>query len=211
MAHCYTDLPARKGERNLAIQLSGIKDSLLHLWFSIDFIPGVRDNDILLWHENAGIFMVEVKAVKINEIEYFGWEKYKIAGRPEDASPQRQANSAKYSLINFLAPLLPDKQRLWTCGTVCWPKISRVQWNDTWDDERVIGEFAERMIFQEDVESGNDVLIERLRYIWENPPAKEGFKLYRHRPELLNAVKECLGARGNKKPAPSDLEKLRII
>lgn len=211
MAHCYTDLPARKGERNLAIQLSGIKDSRLHLWFGLDFIPGVKDNDILLWHEIAGVFIIEVKAVKIDEIEYFGWEKYKISGRSEDSSPQRQANNAKYSLINFLTPLLPDKRPPYTCGTVCWPKITRAEWNNTWDDKRVVGEFSERMVFREDIESGQESLLERLQYIWEKPPAKEGFRPYKHNPTILENVKKCIEVRGYKKPAPSDLEKLNII
>jgi hypothetical protein len=48
-----------------------------------------------MWHEIAGIFVVEVKAVTLDEIEYFGWQRCKIRGRDEDSGPQQQAHKAR--------------------------------------------------------------------------------------------------------------------
>jgi hypothetical protein len=210
LAHRYTDFPENTGERNLAKQLAAFKDSKLHLWFGIDFVPGVRDNDILICHENAGIFVVEVKAVNIESIDYFGWEKYRIKGRKEDDPPHRQANRAMHSLRNFLAPRTPDAPYL--MSTACWPLISRNIWNRWWNDERVVGEYANRMIFREDIEGGVSALVDRLKYIWQYPPAKEGAKYpYRHNPAQLERLRAALSVKAEQRAAPSDLEKLRII
>ena len=50
--------------------------------------------DIARWHEIAGIFVVEVKALTLDEIEYFGWQRCKIRGRDEDSGPPQQAHKA---------------------------------------------------------------------------------------------------------------------
>jgi len=212
MTQCYTKLPKRPGERNLAKQLTSFDDPELHLWFGLDFIPGVRDIDVLLWHEVKGVFIIEVKAVILEAIEFFGWESYQIQKRPVDDSPCRQADRALNSLRNYLRPQMPYRKLPFLVGTACWPLISREGWNRCWDDERVVGEFSERMLFKEDIESGLDVLLDRLKYIWSNPPVKEPPRYpHFHKEDQLYKVKECLSVEARKKAAPSDLDKLRII
>ncbi len=212
MTHCYTKLPKRLGERNLAKQLISFDDPKLHLWFGLDFIPGVRDIDVLLWHEKKGVFIIEVKAVILEAIEFFGWESYQIQKRPVDDSPCRQADRALNSLRNYLRPQMPNRKLPFFVGTACWSLISREEWNRCWDDERVVGEFSERMIFKEDIESGLDVLLDRLKYIWLHPPVKEPPRYQHfHKEDQLYKVKECLSVEARNKAAPSDLDKLRII
>jgi hypothetical protein len=76
MAIRHTDLPEKKkghiGEYDLAVQLCGFDDDRFHLWFGLDYLPGVSDVDVLLYHEAAGVFVIEVKAVGIGEIEWSG-------------------------------------------------------------------------------------------------------------------------------------------
>jgi hypothetical protein len=212
MTQCYTKLPKRLGERNLAKQLTSFDDPKLHLWFGLDFIPGVRDIDVLLWHEAKGVFIIEVKAVIFDAIEFLGWESYQIQKRPIDDSPCRQADRALNSLRNYLRPQMPNRKLPFLVETACWPLISREEWNCCWDDERVVGEFSKRMIFQEDIESGLDILLDRLKYIWSNPPVKEPPRYQHfHKEEQLYKIKECLSLEARKKAAPSDLEKLTII
>jgi Nuclease-related domain/Uncharacterized conserved protein (DUF2075) len=212
MANQYTKLPSKQGEKNLAIQLTNFSDDKLHLWFSIDFVPGVRDNDVLLCHEEAGFFVIEVKAVPITAIEKFGWESYKITGRHEDRPPHRQADEAMHSLRNFLSPQMPKRKPPFMIGTACFPLISRAEWNGWWDDNRVVGDYAERLIFREDFESGAEALINRLKFIYKNPPLKEGSRYdYSHRMEQLDAVKKSLDVSAKRKPTPSDLERLKAI
>jgi hypothetical protein len=212
MTQCYTNLPKYIGEQNLAKQLTSFNEPKLHLWFGLDFIPGVRDIDILLWHEDIGVFIIEVKAVHLKDIEFFGWESYKIQGREVDDSPCRQADKALNSLRNYLRPQMPNQKLPFLVGTTCWPLISREEWNHHWDDERVMGEFSERMFFKEDIESGLDILLDRLRYVWSNPPVKAPPKYeHYHQINQLDKVKKCLSVEARKKAAPSDIEKLKNI
>lgn len=213
MTQCYTNLPKYNiGEQNLAKQLTSLNEPKLHLWFGLDFIPGVRDIDILLWHEDIGVFVIEVKAVPLKAIDFFGWESYKIREREVDDSPCRQADRALNSLRNYLRPQMPNRKLPFLAGTTCWPLISREEWNRTWNDERVMGEFSERMLFKEDIESGLDTLLDRLRHIWSNPPVKEPPKYqYFHKEDQLDKFKECLSVQASKKAASSDIEKLKIL
>ena len=212
MTQCYTKLPKYIGEQNLAKQLTSFNDPKLHLWFGLDFIPGVRDIDILLWHEEIGVFVIEVKAVHLKDIEFFGWESYKIREREVDDSPCRQADRALNSLRNYLRPQMPNRKLPFLVGTTCWPLISREEWNCSWNDERVMGEFSDRMLFKEDIESSLDILLDRLRHIWSNPPVKEPPKYQHfHKEYQLDKFKDSLSAQASKKAAPSDIEKLEIL
>jgi hypothetical protein len=60
MAIVHTKPPTKLGELRLAAQLKALPDDSLHLWFSVNFVPNVKDIDLILWHELAGMFVVEV-------------------------------------------------------------------------------------------------------------------------------------------------------
>jgi hypothetical protein len=128
MAHILTalPLPVHHGELQLAKQLKTSPDPQLHLWFSLNFIPGVPDVDLLIWHELAGIFVIEVKAVPLDAIEVFGWQRCKIRGRDEEQSPQQQAHRALHSLGNFVKPLTG---KIFMTSAACFPQIRRNDWN----------------------------------------------------------------------------------
>lgn len=210
MAQYYSTWPKHEGERNLAKQLVSLNDPHLHLWFSLDFIPGLRDIDILLWHELKGIFVIEVKAVPLKMIESFGWQSCTIRGRPTDRGPQYQAFEAHQSLRNFLTPRL--RKVPWISSTACWPLITREDWNNFWDDDRVCGNYAESMIFQEDIYSDAQTLADRLEHIWHNPPVRSGAEWpFEHRIEQFEGFRRELSVEARPKPAPSDLRKLREI
>lgn len=103
MAHLHTDLPTTfVGELRLAQTLSGLNDPCLHLWFALNYLPGVQDVDCLIWHEQVGVFVVEVKAVPVTAIETFDLQWCKIQGRERSKSPARQAYDAGTSLRDYL-------------------------------------------------------------------------------------------------------------
>jgi hypothetical protein len=156
MAHVFTEMPAHEGELCLARQLRAIPDPRLHLWFGLNMVPRVNDIDILMWHEAAGIFVIEVKAVPLRAMRSFGWSRCEIQGRVSSKSPQLQAAEARDSLLDFLAPEI--RKRIFIVATACWPRISRAEWNNYWNDERVIGQFAESMLFRDDCYAGPDAL-----------------------------------------------------
>ena len=211
-ARCHTSLPRRTDERSLAKKLAAFHDPRLHLWFGIDFVPGVRDVDLLLWHEAEGVFLIEINAVGLDSIASYSWEKIKLRDRKEADSPPRQADRAVVSLRNFLMPQMQSVRPPSFLSTACWPLITRDAWNRRWDDKRITGEYAERMIFKEDIERGIGTFIHRLRVIQQNPPVGQN----RWNVDIPNAmqlerVQAILAANAKKKAPPSDLHRLRII
>jgi hypothetical protein len=209
LGELHTDLPRHAGERDLVRHLRASTDARLHIWCGLDFIPGVRDCDLLIAHEDVGFFLIEIKAVPLEEIESYGWKKCKIKGRSEDAGPVSQAAGAMHSLKDYLRgrdvklPLTP---------TAAWPLISRQRWNVRWDDRRVCDEYAEKILFSEDVYSTPAALIERLRYLRSNPVHGD---FRQGDPFSMKAQIETLTRElhVNAKPVqtPTDYERLRII
>lgn len=210
MAQCHTPLPKHEGERNLAKQLISFNDPHLHLWFGLDFIPGVEDIDILLWHERKGVFVIEVKAVPLKMIDSFGLRSCTIRGRPPSKGPQIQAYEAHESLRRFLSQRLDKPLRI--SSTACWPCISREAWNNYWDSGEVVGEYAKRMIFQEDIYADAETFAARLEHIWYHPPVRSGASWpFRHQQDQFDKLQQILNFESRPKPAPSELKKLKEI
>jgi len=209
LAHLHTSLPDRTGERNLVLQLKALADQQLHIWCGLSFIPGVRDCDLLLWHEKAGVFLVEIKAVPILMIERFGWEHSKIKDRREDKGPVNQSWQARFSLVNYLSG---RNLNPWIVSSAAWPQVSRDQWNANWDDRRVCGSYAESMLFYEDFYSTPETLLERLMHIRHHPPQGVApSRSFVNKPRDLEALKVALHVEARPVPTPGDLDRLTII
>ena len=211
MSYVYSDMPKYHGERSVADQLSSFADQKLHLWFGINYVPGVTDIDILLWHEDIGVFVIEVKAVPLYKIQNFGLNKCKIEGRKENKSPQVQAMEAWTSLSNYLKANGIFSPPFFV-PTVCFPMISRKDWNDNWSNEQVIGQFAESIIFSEDLHNGIETLKDRLLYIYFNPPIRKGsIYNFSHDPKKLKKIRNCLDCKEKNLFTESDYQRLRNI
>lgn len=61
--------PEHHGEFVFAKKLVALADDRFHMWFGVDYLPGVTDLDLLLCAEPVGFFAVEVKAFSIDAIE----------------------------------------------------------------------------------------------------------------------------------------------
>ena len=213
MAHRHTPYPRNEpghiGELQLAKQLSTLPDDHLHVWFSVNAVPSVPDIDLIIWHERAGVFVIEVKAVFLDEIEYFGWNRCKISGRAEDLGPQQQAHNAVHFLKNYLEP---TGEAPWITSVACWPKIRRVEWNARWDDDRVCGEYSESMLFLDDVCADSTALLERLKRIWYNPSiGRHPTFTFRHDSNQFEAFQRSLDVKACPKATVNDYERLRTL
>ncbi len=163
----------------------------------------------MIWHEQTGVFVVEIKAVPINFIERFGWQQCKIRDRDQDRGPQQQAHEAMHSLRNFIKP---HTGRIFMTSVACFPQIRRSDWNRRWDDERVIGPYAESMLFQDDMYSDPRALIDRLQYIRVNPTVgEEKQQFFHHNQGQLGLLVAALNVSAKPKATVSDLDRLRII
>jgi hypothetical protein len=212
MTTIHTELPRHEGEKRLANRLRQL-DERFHVWFSVDSVPKVADIDLIIVDENAGVFIVEVKAIPLNMIESFGYSSCSIRGRGNGRSPQAQATEARDALMSFLKS--KGTRTPFMIATACFPLIRRDEWNQRWSTDqhsRFAGAFSESIIFEDDLIGGSDVLTERLRKIWFAPPTKNGANdHYKHSPSFPRELTDLLVAQANMPAAPSDLEKLRKI
>jgi len=212
MAICHTGLPeTHPGERDLANLLVKLPDDALHLWFGLDSIPGVNDVDILVYHQERGVFVVEVKAVPMRMVERIGFNHCRIEGRSTDRSPTVQAQTAMHSLKNYLQKRT-DVRLPFMVPSVCWPKIPRHQWNRSITDDRFRGDWAESMLFLEDVKGGPGVIADRLTRIRRTPPIGQGSEgRFRHDPKVLELLRAELDASCRPEPTRGDVEKITIL
>lgn len=213
--------PRSLGEQQLLMTLEGLGDPQLHIWAGLDYLPGVRDVDLLLYHQGAGIFVVEVKAVPLRAILSYGFNYCEIEGRQPDLGPAMQAHDAKDTLTrDYLAE--HGSVPKFIGATACWPKIYREEWNRRWDDPAVTKEYSLRMLFREDLEGESKIFVDRLKYIWANPPVRAGQRVttmvdgekvrrvhpFAHDEERLVKLQQLLAPRAKPRMTPSDRERL---
>ena len=208
MTKIHNNLPTHKGELDLARKLSNLVDDKLHLWFGINYLPMVNDIDTLLVHEHIGAFIIEVKAIPIDQINHFDGKTIDIEGRQRTHNPNHQAQQAMYSLKNRLDPRM---KLPYIHVTSCWPKINRCEWIEYWDDKEV-QKLSSSMIFADDIFTPEG-LIERLQYIIHNPPIGAATKLTPTRPSLkmIDDLDKNLKIESLPKKIPSDEQRLRAI
>ena len=191
MARLHTELPTTfAGELQFAQRLAGLNDPHLHVWFALNYLPGVLDIDCLLWHERVGVIIVEVKAVPLDAIEEFGLQWCQIRGRERCKSPARQAYDAGTSLRDYLK----DKvARLpFMVGTVCWPLVRRSEWHAHFTDPDLGCGYSGKVLFAEDLASA-EKLRARLEHIYKCPPVRSGAKFaFRHDAEDLGQLGAAL-------------------
>jgi hypothetical protein len=213
MAILHTELPSKRGELDLAHRLQAIDDPSLHLWFALEYLPGILDIDLLLLHERAGIFVIEVKAIPLKMIKSFGLSKCEIEGRTDNRPPHLQAGDARWKLKDLLDRQL-GRRTPRIEATACFPLITRREWNSHFGvPSHITGEYSDAVLFDCDLSAGAKTFEDRLQRIWYNPPARTGAK----RPfscdqSLIDQITKIVAPMPQKPlAAPSDYERLRVI
>lgn len=210
MAVVHTDMPKYKGELEVARQLAQIDDERLHLWFSLENIPGVSDIDLLIIHQDHGALVVEIKAIPINMIKEYSFNSVLIEGRKRSKGPVNQAYIGLRCLLNYLESKVPKHP--FFIATACWPKISRHVWKNSWSSDSIC-ELESKMFFDEDLFSTKDCFLNRLCQIVMTPPIRKGqdgsFRQITN--EVIDKISEALNPNARPKMSPSDWYKLKQI
>lgn len=211
--HTYHE-PIHQGEMRLARILSAIPDEKLNLWFSVNYIPQVNDLDVIIWHEETGPFVVEVKAYALRDIHEFGFSSWVVGDFSKSKSPQNQALEAMYALRNYVQPKMGLKSSLpYLVPTVCFPKIKRGDWVSRWKSEEQIAKLGESFIFEDDISAGGCVLKERLLKIWATPPIGKPQRrpFSPPTPEVLADFLTALDVNARPTPTATDFERLKAL
>jgi hypothetical protein len=207
----HTEMPKHSGELRFAKRFSLLLDDRAHAWFGVNYLPGVNDIDVLLWHDEIGVFTIEVKSVPLSMIESFSLATCKIEGRNMGPSPHAQAQKAELSLRRYLQP---QKIKFFNVPTAAFPEISRSDWNSAMSGSaQLSGEWAEKVIFQEDLESGPEALLKRLSFIYSNPPSGSGSdRVFSNNLKTFEELKRTVSPNNETpKPIPSDMRRLREL
>ncbi|MDC1239891.1 hypothetical protein N8Z80_02505 [Litorivicinus sp.] len=193
--------PDNFGEQKVKRTLEGFGDNQLWAWFSITYIPGVKDLDVLVLHEVTGCFGIEIKAVPLDQIESISRQSIKIKSRKEGHSPQLQAYNATTDLRNYA-----QKRRHgfpFTVSTACWPEITRSEWLRAFQHDPSLAEIARSQIFQDDLLTP-EAFKSRLSEIYSKPPIRQGaFKPYTFDKSHLITFLDILDAESTQPDLPS--------
>jgi len=161
----HTALPEHTGERRLAERLVAMDDGRLHLWF--DLAPqGVANLDIVVWDEETGVFVIEVKAVPIEALLFFDDTDIEIRDRGRSRSPVSQTRLACFDLMDYLRDAGMTAPKM--ASTVAWPRVTRDEWAAHWDTNSFPDGYELSMLFVDDIRSGMRGFRDRLRWVSEH-------------------------------------------
>lgn len=205
-----SNLPKHRGELVVHQQLLLQNDNNLYLWSSLDFIPGVNDIDLFIWHEEIGCFVVEIKAIPIDMLISYSFSTCEITGRGIDRSPQNQAYDAMQSLRNFVSPRM--NKTPFMVATVCWSLISRAEWKEYFRKSLEISQLSDSMIMKDDLYSGSEILRRRLKIIWFSPPIRKGSDYpFKNDRDVFKNLCEILDPKATPQTVKTDIAKLEAL
>jgi len=175
MSILHTSMPSaikgHIGEHNLAKEIVALKDLDAELWFGVNFLPNVRDLDLILFHKKAGLYLLEVKALELKAIAHFDLVNFLLVPNIKRAHPQEQIRIAQIQLKTYIqswakiAKKRPDAPFMQT--SIVWPLINRSEWNARFTDPQ-IRKLSESMLFQGDLRTSRN-LVDALQNLWINP------------------------------------------
>lgn len=174
MATIHTSLPAdtpgHHGEYVVGQTLKSFSNLGLELWFDVNYIPGVTDLDLLLLDDQVGLYLIEIKSMKIDAIEIFTQTEFVLKGDQKRQHPTMQLRTGSQKLRDHVKrfPKMKDKKSLpFLQSTVLWSEITRKEWKARFSNP-VISGFEEMCIFKDDLDTYNK-LISALQRLWEKP------------------------------------------
>ena len=200
------------GERNLANDLLGLDGLDAEIWFGLDYLPNVRDIDLILFHKNAGLYLIEVKAVQLDSIARFDLTNFILMPNNKRTHPQEQIRIAQIQLKTYVqdwAKIAKKPKNVPFMQTsIIWPLISRSEWNARFIDPQ-IRKLSKSMLFKDDIRTSRN-LVDALQRLWVTslgpvPPnncrsehpgmdnLRESIRTSEYKPEFTQVEKEEFG------------------
>ena len=174
MATIHTELPkdapGHYGEFLVGQTLKGFSNPGLELWFDINYIPGVTDLDLILLDDQVGLYLIEVKSMKIDAIQEFTQTEFILKPDQKRQHPTSQLRTGSLKLRDYLKrfPKMKDKRNLpFLQSTVLLSEITRKEWKSRFTSPGISG-FEEMCLFKDDLDNYNK-LISALQRLWEKP------------------------------------------
>jgi hypothetical protein len=199
-----------KGESVVAQQLKSYDSKKLTLAFNLNFLPGVRDIDILVAHKDIGVFFLEVKSYGVTDIIEVGYSKLITKAYDTDEAPWVQAYSQYEGFRDFTAANFGKHGVPNFTSTALFNNISRSQWIHYFGENTLAGSLAEKLFFREDLISSSS-FERRLRIVAHNPPVRKGREAKSVSHEFLKFIDSLYASAQRQKPSITERKKLKDI
>jgi hypothetical protein len=174
MATIHTDLPSDRqghhGEFVVGQTLKTFSNPGLELWFDVNYIPGVTDLDLILLDNQVGLYLIEIKSMKIDAIQEFTMADFILKVNQRKSHPKSQLLTGSIKLRDHLKrfPKLKDRANSpFLQATVLWSEITRRDWKRRFTEPGIIA-FEEMCLFKDDLESYSK-LVSGLQRLWDKP------------------------------------------
>lgn len=142
----------------------------LELWFDVNYIPGVTDLDLILLDNQVGLYLIEIKSMKIDAIQEFTMADFILKVNQRKSHPKSQLLTGSIKLRDHLKrfPKLKDRANSpFLQATVLWSEITRRDWKRRFTEPGIIA-FEEMCLFKDDLESYSK-LVSGLQRLWDKP------------------------------------------
>lgn len=203
------DEPEHHGEFVFASELRSICGGETHLWFSVDYLPGVSDLDLLLCVEQIGFFAVEIKAFSLDALEDFTATHMVVRRRSGSKHPLKQARRAQLKLVEFLKAVRVSPPFIYT--TAAFPKITRHEFVERFGGTHAVNLQAQGMLFAEDF-SDRQSLESRLLMIRQNPPYGAAPQKVRAPSQgEIRAIVDAIDPSGRPRATPADVARSAVL
>ena len=81
----HTSLPNNEakfyGEYLVAQKIIEMSDLDADLWFNIDYLPNVTEIDLAIFSPVSGLYLLEIKSVKIEDIQEYDLKNFRLVGQ----------------------------------------------------------------------------------------------------------------------------------
>jgi len=171
----HTELPSNEkghySEYQLAKTLATFADDQLELWFSVNYIAPIGDCDLIIFHPEIGVYLCEIKGIKLEDIETYDLTRLILQGNKVRQHPVAQIREVQIRTKNYLTQFYKKINKgahvPFLQTSVIWPSISRSEWISRFNSEQIRIQ-AKSMIFKDDLVSVRS-LKARLKIFWESP------------------------------------------
>lgn len=209
------DEPKYHGEYLVAQKLTTLDSLTGEAWFNIDHLPNVTELDLAYFHKNAGLYLIEIKSIEIDQIQKYDKDQFILKGNAKRQHPVQQIKHGSIKLREHFQRVIKEDKRKTEVPfiqySVLWPLITKKEWREKFTDPNVRIQ-ADSMLFKEDIASARN-WVDALQNLWTAPlGGVVPHSRVRGEHEGMNLFREiCSKHVSEQKPEPINTESLKPV
>ena len=85
-------------EYQLGKTLEKLEDEKLEFWFNVNYIAPIGDCDLVIYHPELGVYLAEVKGLKLEDIKIFDGTRLILSSNEERQHPVAQIKNVQIGI-----------------------------------------------------------------------------------------------------------------